>query len=141
MTFWAKSVLQALFFPIVVYFFQFLTILCFDVYQYLPDFDVPMHFLGGVSIALGLATLLEKLKGKRFLSIRLPLLDILLLVSGTTMIAVIWEWYEFVVTEIAYVSVQGTVRDTMGDLFLGALGSLIVALWYVRRGYRQTKKT
>ncbi len=138
MTFWARMFIHALFFPGLVYLFQIATILLFDVYSYFPSFDVPMHVLGGVSIAMSVYYLLQAAKKKKFLSIRSFALEAGLIVLITLSVAVFWEWYEYAVTILTRVSFQGTVADTMADLVYGTIGATITVSLLARKSKKSS---
>jgi len=80
-------------------------------------FDIPMHFGGGVVVALGIFTLydLHLFVPKRYLQ----LLPIILLVF---LVAMIWEVYElFIGVPIE----DDYVVDTLTDLGMGLLGAVV----------------
>lgn len=80
-------------------------------------FDIPMHFLGGIVVALGLFTLhdLKLVIKKRHLQI----FPIVLLVFA---VAMLWEVYELL---IGIPIESNYVADTLTDLCVGLLGGLI----------------
>ncbi len=80
-------------------------------------FDIPMHFLGGITVALGLYTLVElRLAPSRITS---SLVVVLTLALG---IAVSWEVFQYVITDILK---PNYVTDTVGDVALGLLGASV----------------
>lgn len=80
-------------------------------------FDIPMHFLGGIVVALGLFTLhdLKLVIKKRHLQI----FPIVLLVLT---VAMLWEVYELL---IGIPIESNYVVDTLTDLSMGLLGGLV----------------
>ena len=105
---------------------HFVGIYGFDVYRFVPDFDVPMHFFGGFSVGLASYTYV------RFIQINtkteLPPLAQFLFVWGlVAIIATWWEFMEFVGDTFVYIKrdlpMQTSLADTMFDLFLGGAGS------------------
>ena len=96
------------------------------VYQKLPWFDIPMHLLGGSVVALSGMQLLdefrkdEKYQGSRFVSF-------LFVVSFVALIAVAWEWYEWLLSFIFSSSPQN-INDTLKDLFFGIMGGMVGAI-------------
>jgi uncharacterized membrane protein YjdF len=131
MTFWSRKFLEALLPAILVYFFQFVATLL-NVYIYIPYYDTPMHVLGGVGIGMGMWHLGEAAREKRLWSIRSRGLYIFLIVVSTISVAVLWEWYEFIVDSFNLLRFQGTVGDTMKDLFCGMIGALGMAIWLTK---------
>lgn len=79
--------------------------------------DIPMHFLGGIVVALGLFTLhdLKLVIKKRHLQI----FPIVLLVLT---VAMLWEVYELL---IGIPIESNYVVDTLTDLSMGLLGGLV----------------
>lgn len=78
-------------------------------------FDIPMHFFGGVIVALGFFTLRDL---KLFPNSWLRLLPILLLVLG---VACIWEFYEVF---IGIPMLADYIFDTSLDLVMGLVGGV-----------------
>ncbi len=80
-------------------------------------FDIPVHFIGGVVVALGVFTLHD-------LRIVIParllqLVPVLLLVI---LAAMVWEVYEVLIG----VSIEGdAILDTLTDVGMGILGGLV----------------
>lgn len=80
-------------------------------------FDLPMHFIGGAVVALGLFTLhdLQLVIPERYLA----LIPVLLLVL---LIAMVWEVYELFIG----VPIEGDyVSDTLIDLVMGLSGGAL----------------
>lgn len=132
MTFWARKVLEALLPAALVYAFQVAAIIFFNVYAYVPYYDTPMHVIGGVGIGMGVWHLGAALQQKRYWTIRSRALFIGVIVAATIAIAVVWEWYEFVVDALGVVRFQGTLADTMKDLVCGAIGGTIAGWWLTK---------
>ncbi len=80
--------------------------------------DIPVHFLGGASIAYGFILVLRKVKEKVVIKDRF--FEILIITSLVGLIAVIWEFYEKVS------GMQLGLDDTLLDLFMGIMGGLAV---------------
>lgn len=100
------------------------------MYDLFPDFDVPMHFLGGLSIACSIELLLREFAKKKFLVISHSALRYAAIVCGVFAVAVVWEWQEFVFDLLFGARMQLGLADTMGDLFFGFLGGLAGAFFY-----------
>lgn len=89
----------------------------FYLYWQFPWFDVPMHFLGGIVVALGVFTAYD---------FRLPLpkrwLRLFPVVAAVLMVALAWEYYEIL---IGIPIEENHKIDTAIDLVLGVLGGLM----------------
>ncbi len=100
----------------------------FLIYQTYPNFDVPMHFIGGFTAGMvGLAIHTYAYNGKKRRSVP-KWYSVLFVLGATAMIAVVWEYYEFTLDQLnrgraGWYSMQPTVVDTMADIFLGMFGS------------------
>ncbi len=127
-----KDIFRAFWPPALVFWIHFVMIFGFNAYAYIPYVDVPMHFLGGVSIAMT-ASLLYRLGLKQHVIPALPLAPRLFLITCVvTWVAVWWEFAEFFSDATLHTYMQAGVRDTMGDLLLGMLGGLLGA-WFMRK--------
>ena len=69
-------ILSFFIFPACVFFFSKFIDMAFDAYVVLPWVDIPMHFLGGISIAFTGALFLRLFREKGFISINRKLLFI-----------------------------------------------------------------
>jgi len=80
-------------------------------------FDIPMHFIGGVTVALGLFTLhdLRLVIPARYLQL-VPVLSLVFVVAMS------WEAYELF---IGIPIESDYVIDTLTDLCMGTLGGLV----------------
>jgi len=102
-------------------------------------FDIPMHFLGGVWVALAFITLNSKLRIKNSeFAVKLPnyLITILITLSFVALIGVLWEFAEFLFD--FFISLEGhakivqqDVADTLGELFFDLLGGLTAAIAFI----------
>jgi len=108
------------------------------LYSWYPYYDVPMHFGGGVAMAvLALAlwdnnvinvNLVSKKKWPQLVFYTLCVLGFVALVG------IGWEWGEFLLDQLATVRqqwglAQTSVADTLADLFFDLLGAMCVILW------------
>lgn len=97
-----------------------------DVYTDRPWLDGPMHVCGGLAIAYVISTALAAPDGSDPRG-RLPgVLEGTLVITGTATVAVIWEFAEFGVDRAFGTNLQGTLSNTMKDLAMGLLGSVLV---------------
>lgn len=95
--------------------------------------DIPMHFLGGVLVAVVFIWFFERFPGHIDLS-RNFLLTIILTLGFVALIGVLWEFNEFVYDLLissrgwGVLTSQGT-SDMVGDLFFDILGGLCVVIF------------
>ena len=104
------------------------------IYYVLPWIDIPMHFVGGASIAPAGGSFLALLQ-KQGLINDLPFwLRSLFLMSFVGLAAVSWELWEFSIDVVFDKHLQEDLFDTMIDMFLGLSGGLVAStLWIVFR--------
>ena len=120
----------------------------FGVYSIWPYFDIPMHFLGGLTVGfLGIA--LDKgLKEKNGLRIKQDArLHQFIFVLGFVMtVAVVWEFHEYINDHTIGIwngwasAQQPSLDDTMKDLLMGALGGSLSVLLMQYKKVAQSKK-
>lgn len=123
-----NTVLRILLLPLIVFSVHAVAIGFFDVYRYWHSFDIPMHFLGGASIAYAAHLTLIELQRKKWLVIRSATIRVLLLASIAVTTAVLWEFHEFLIDYFTGSRIQVNNLDTMKDLFMGTMGGLLSAL-------------
>lgn len=137
MPFRAKELIGIFFFPLLVFLLNAFLSWGIHIYILLPWFDIPMHFLGGVSIGVGTAMAFRVLQDKGLFQNTPFLLRLFLLVSVVALAAVLWEFAEFLGDQALKSSFfQESLTDTMADLAFGLLGGMIAG-WYMlvlRRG-------
>ena len=109
-----RKILLAFVFPICVLVLHILLFFA-GFYDYYPLLDVPMHFLGGFSVAFTYLLLYDfiglKLKNK--------IVFIILLIFLT---AIAWEVFEFSLDNIFGFHTQNGRRDTLWDVIFGLVG-------------------
>lgn len=89
---------------------------------YYYQFDTPLHWLGGASMAVSVFVFLKILERHGAIKIKSALLQMLLVLITVMAVAVAWEMYEFV-SDIFYgTPFQTNNWDTMKDLIVGSLG-------------------
>lgn len=115
-------ILRTATFPFFLFFFHLILDAIFHIYYYFPWIDIPMHFLGGVSIAVMAMGLYRLMLEKKVVGPLPRWFVLFLVVCIVTTVAVLWEFAEFLGDVALGTSMQISLRDTMGDLFLGALG-------------------
>lgn len=121
-------------FPILV----FIVNVIFDktgVYVTLLWSDMPMHFLGGASIAVAGIGFLSLLRKHAFMS-ALPFpVWVFLIMSFVGLAAASWELWEFSIDFVLKKNLQRDLFDTMTDMFFGLLGGFITSIaWLFLKG-------
>ncbi len=119
----AQTVLL-IFFPVfLLYILNWFLDVFFYIYQFIPTFDVIMHFLGGLLCAR--AMYLSFLEYKDEFGIRFTPYSLILfyLVASVALIAYIWEVYEQLHDILLHTVYQGGTQDLLLDMFLGMLGA------------------
>ena len=116
-------ILSFFIFPACVFVFSKFIDMAFDAYVVFPWVDIPMHFLGGISIAYTSFLFLRYFKEEGFISINRKFLHVLFVVSLVALVAVLWEFYEFLQFYFFGIPTQPSVADTMLDLFVGLIGA------------------
>lgn len=102
-------------------------------YDRLPWLDIPTHFIGGALIAYSAFVFFGMLEARRAAHFRSRFVKILFIVSLVALIAVFWEWHEFLRDILFGEHTQPSLADTMGDFFMGLLGGFVSALFVTRR--------
>lgn len=92
-------------------------------------FDIPLHFLGGVAVAIsGYFLLADYVEQGTLTTTSLPL-HILILISFVSLAAVSWELLEFAIDRYTETIVhQPSLLDTMKDLAMGLSGGALTAI-------------
>ena len=98
------------------------------IYYALPWVDMPMHFLGGVSIGFAGIAFLAFLRTRGFVSEMPFLLHAFLIMSFVGLAAVSWELWEFAADFMFNKHLQIDLFDTMGDMFFGFLGGFVLSI-------------
>ncbi|MEK7459023.1 MAG: hypothetical protein AAB663_01310 [Patescibacteria group bacterium] len=108
------------------------------LYGFWHWYDMPMHFLGGVAMALlAWATWDMFVRDIKF-TVRYPAAKrvafMLWLVGFTAIIGIGWEWFEFGFDRFVLPTLQGwapaqaSITDTMADFFFDLSGAVAVSL-------------
>ena len=113
----------------------------FDAYSHLPWLDIPMHFVGGMAIAYFFHRASISASECGLIGPFHPVTHAVLIVSLTCTAAVFWEFAEFIADRFG-LHVQLGLEDTLGDMFLGICGGIVllacVAIAARRRASPQT---
>jgi|OM-RGC.v1.027810303 hypothetical protein len=87
----------------------------FFLYDVIRWLDIPMHFFGGIIVALALFAAAEN-------GLRLPVDSVRFVVAAVVVIAVGWEVFEWFAKTM---NMDAYVVDTATDLVLGTLGGYV----------------
>lgn len=102
-------------------------------YHVWPNYDIPMHFLGGFTIGmLGIAIHHAMTSANHVKKVHL-LYHGLFVVGFVMLIAVAWEFHEYILDNTLVIwydwpKTQLSLQDTMADLALGGLGGALSVL-------------
>jgi hypothetical protein len=89
---------------------------------------MPMHFLGGVSMAFFISRCFQALPRELVRSSRIVVLELILVGSLTATAAMIWEFAEFACDLAFGTNIQRGLPNTMRDMALGLAGALAVMI-------------
>ena len=104
------------------------------LYTLLPWIDIPMHYLGGLSMGYSLFRALTYLQERRIIHPLDKVIALLLTFTLVATIAVFWEFAEFSMDQLLKTNVQISLQNTMQDLLMGMLGAATVV------SYKMIKK-
>ena len=102
----------------------------YDLYTWI---DIPMHFLGGFSVAVTFILLVGYLR-EEFGMGRIKGNLFLVVIIGVLLTAILWEFAEFFSDFFFGFNSQQGIGDTLGDLFFGVFGGI---LGYVVYSFRK----
>lgn len=122
---WITGSSRAAWAPILVFAIHVVLAKAFDVYTHFPNIDIPMHFFGGVAITYFLLRSATVAVGLNFLGSpnRAAVALLTFLAASTT--TIFWEFAEWIFDHSFQRQFQAGLNDTMLDMFLGMLGSII----------------
>ena len=130
----ASKIASFFLFPTVV-FLVHLAAKGFGLYEIIPDVDIPLHYLGGLSIAYTCARVLSYLESQKVTTTLHRGISLVLLLSLTATVAVFWEFAEFLSDQFLATNLQPSIANTMQDQFLGILGGGTWALIHFKRDW------
>ena len=106
-----------------------------DLYNVWPWFDAPMHILGGFWVATIIIAFSHKIPGLAFINVSATqnprpkttfLVTLLIIVSLTMFVGLVWEFYEYGLDNLNPYSVNlNNKADIMADLFFDFVGAAI----------------
>ncbi len=126
-----RILINAFIFPFLVFVFHIL-LYFLGIYELYAWIDIPMHFLGGFSIAFTYIYLTGFLYRENIVE-RLPfLIFFVFIISLVSLTAVLWEFFEFGIDIAFNLDTQKGVKDTLGDLLFGLIGGSFGFLLFKR---------
>src|SRR5262249_14118241 len=117
--------------PIAVVVIDFVAGMKFGAYLRFPNFDFPMHLLGGAAIAYVFHTASTLGSRNNWLAAYHRLPPVALVFGWVTVTAVFWEFFEYLVDHALHTRMGGDVDDTLGDLAMGLTGgaTFLLVAW------------
>lgn len=107
---------------------HFLGVIC-ELYNLIYWFDKFVHFLSGIVSSCGAIYLLVSFKKNKNLTF-----DVIFIIAITLLVASTWEVFEYLCSYYLNVDPQKValtgVSDTMGDIIVAYLGSILVSMCY-----------
>lgn len=107
--------------------------------DYTQELSTFMHVLGGFVVAWFFYSVYLYSSKRKLITIKPANLSFLFLIFFTISIGVVWEWYEFIYDIINKTSYQPSIADTMSDLLMDTIGSIIFI--FIIKIFRRTKNT
>ena len=120
-------------FPIFVFVLHLFLKFGVNIYAYWRRADMPLHFIGGLSIAYFVSGAFRHLSEKIPASEREGMLELLLIIGLTAAAAVFWEFGEYLLDKVWATNLQGGLENTMQDLLLGMAGGAVMILIRARQ--------
>lgn len=100
-----------------------------ELYNKIYWFDKFAHFVSGILTSIAAIYIIVKSKGKKGL-----LFNILFIISFSMLVASVWEIFEYLASYYFKMDPQKVletgVTDTMGDIIVAFLGSVLVSVCY-----------
>lgn len=97
----------------------------FGLYIIWPLYDIPVHFLGGVSMGITGYMLLKFCEKQNWIRLPNKFIFLILIFCYVSLTATLWEFYEFLADHYLETLNQPSISDTMGDMFLGLMGGIM----------------
>lgn len=119
--------------PLALFLFHVLMLFVFRAYRYWPKADIQLHFLGGAAMAWFFSGVYRVMPRPAARSNRVVLLELVWMGSLTTVMAVLWEFAEFLWDFVYGTNMQVDLPNTMQDMAVGMTGALFVMALRARR--------
>lgn len=102
----------------------------FGLYELIPRFDSFVHFLGGIWVA-SVVVGFEETRPKFSVLKNNTFLNFLIIISLTTLVGTFWEFFEFAVYKISFLTGHffqaQTWPNTLSDLFFDMAGASVAS--------------
>lgn len=122
-------------FQFVYVLFVFFSMFAGEVLRFYANvwgWDAGIHFLSGILIGLAVILWLRRLSQQKD-KVRMPgWLQFIVVLAVSISVAVAWEIVEFISDQTFGTTSQDSLVDTMFDLILGTVGTLVLLLAYIR---------
>jgi uncharacterized membrane-anchored protein len=97
-----------------------------QLFEQLPHAGIVFHVVGGMVVGIGFYTLFQ-LQLKHLTH----MLQLISVMGAVCLAAVGWEGFEWVFSLFYHNNLQGSLNNTMGDMYVGLLGGLVAAMCIV----------
>ena len=111
--------------PSSVFAFHVFAVVVWNIYSQIPDFDIPMHFLGGVAITYFFGGCYRTARQFDLLGSPAQVLYPVTVLGLTCTAAVFWEFAEFLMDRRFGTHSQPSLDDTLLDLLMGMSGGIV----------------
>jgi len=115
---------------LLVFAIHLLALHVFNTYDYLPNFDVAMHFFGGVAMASFFDRTLIAASADGLTEPYHIISHELLVFCATCTVAVSWEYSEILKYVSYWIQEPTGLEDSLDDLFFGAAGGTLFLLLF-----------
>lgn len=104
--------------------------LAFGWYKVVSQIDIPLHLAGGFAVGMLAIAILTDLRKRKKLGAAPRWFDYLFTVGFVTLVAVLWEFHEFLLDHMLiwlnhFEKSQTSINDTMDDLLNGLVGGTV----------------
>ena len=131
---------RAVWAPAVVFSAHVFLSRCLGAYERVPSIDIPMHFAGGVAMALCCAGLLALAEEWGLASRTDELLRLVLVFGVVSTAAVCWEYMEYAADRLFRTTMQLGLEDTLLDMVLGMAGGGVYLAWRTQRRWARARR-
>jgi hypothetical protein len=128
-------------FPMIVLFAHLFASQVLNLYKLFPNLDIPVHFLGGLSIAYTSTQILSYLEKEKSTAALNQVVFLVFVFSLTATATVFWEFAEFIGDQLLNTNIQISLANTMQDQFMGILGGIAWIGLYTRKFAKITENS
>ncbi len=122
------QIVRAFYPPLIVFVLHVILITSINIYAIWPDFDIPMHFLGGLVMGITGLRLLRLAEKEKWMQINKKIVSLLMVVCFVALIVILWECAEWLSDHYLGSFMQGGLDDTMLDMVLGLCGAFVAGI-------------